>query len=84
MFLGVCDSVATKQKGAEMIGTIAKEAVNPNHTKFVYVLYDYDVNLCTIGTLAECRNIKAGLESGLLTVVRTNNTTEVRFLTASR
>ena len=64
--------------------TIAKEAVNPNHTKFVHVLYDSDGNLCTSGTLAECRNVKAGLESGLLKVVRTNNTTEIRFKTASR
>ncbi len=66
-----------------MAYTIAKEAVNPNRTKFVHVLYDSEGNLCTSGTLAECRNIKAGLENGLLTVVCPNSATEIRFATAN-
>jgi hypothetical protein len=59
--------------------TIVKEAVNPNRTKFVHILYDCEGNLCTSGTLAECRNVKAGLESNILEVIRTNNTTEIHF-----
>lgn len=56
---------------------ITKEPTNPNHTKFIHILYDSSNQLCTSGTLAECRNVKAGLESNILKVVRTNSTTEI-------
>ena len=61
--------------------TIEKVATNPNGTKHTYILRDSAENACCFGTLAECRNVKAGLESGSLKCIRVGNTTEIHWNT---